>query len=95
MLIFLTLQQNRSGNTGGKDGSGNTGDKDGSGNTGDKDGSGNTGGKDGIHSNQNEKGSKSILPETGQDNASTSLLGTLLAGIGSLLFFRRKKRNNE
>ncbi|HDH6557209.1 TPA: LPXTG cell wall anchor domain-containing protein, partial [Staphylococcus aureus] len=51
--------------------------------------------KDGIHSNQNEKGSKSILPETGQDNASTSLLGTLLAGIGSLLFFRRKKRNNE
>ncbi|HDN3449626.1 TPA: LPXTG cell wall anchor domain-containing protein [Staphylococcus aureus] len=32
---------------------------------------------------------------TEPDNASTSLLGTLLAGIGSLLFFRRKKRNNE
>ncbi|MCO4339811.1 LPXTG cell wall anchor domain-containing protein, partial [Staphylococcus agnetis] len=79
----------------GKDGSGNAGGKDGSGNAGGKDGSGNADGKDGIHSNQNEKVSKSILPETGQDNVSTSLLGTLLAGIGSLLFFRRKKRNNE
>ncbi|MCO4330178.1 Ig-like domain-containing protein [Staphylococcus hyicus] len=46
-------------------------------------------------SSENDKDSKSALPETGQENASPSLLGTMIAGIGSLFFFRRKKRNNE
>ncbi|MCO4356291.1 LPXTG cell wall anchor domain-containing protein [Staphylococcus agnetis] len=36
-----------------------------------------------------------MLPKTGHETASTSLLGALFAAIGSLLFFRRKKRNNE
>lgn len=46
-------------------------------------------------SSENDKDSKSMLPETGQEKVSKSLLGVIIAGIGSLLFFRRKKRNNE
>ena len=42
-----------------------------------------------------DKGHDKALPDTGSDNANTTLLGTVLAGLGSLLFFRRRKDFKE
>ncbi|MGJ7814385.1 LPXTG cell wall anchor domain-containing protein, partial [Staphylococcus aureus] len=48
-------------------------------------------------SNKNEaKDSKEPLPDTGsEDEANTSLIWGLLASLGSLLLFRRKKENKD
>ncbi|MCY1573152.1 LPXTG cell wall anchor domain-containing protein [Staphylococcus pettenkoferi] len=50
--------------------------------------------QDGDHDG-NTKGHDKALPDTGSDNANTTLLGTVLAGLGSLLFFRRRKDSKE
>lgn len=42
-----------------------------------------------------DKDHDKALPDTGSDNANTTLLGTVLAGLGSLLFFRRRKDSKE
>ncbi|WP_145471495.1 LPXTG cell wall anchor domain-containing protein [Staphylococcus pettenkoferi] len=42
-----------------------------------------------------DKGHDKALPDTGSDNANTTLLGTVLVGLGSLLFFRRRKDFKE
>ncbi|MCY1567243.1 SdrD B-like domain-containing protein [Staphylococcus pettenkoferi] len=42
-----------------------------------------------------DKGHDKALPDTGSDNANTTLIGTVLAGLGSLLFFRRRKDSKE
>ncbi|OZX08287.1 hypothetical protein AFP01_06930, partial [Staphylococcus aureus] len=48
-------------------------------------------------SNKNEaKDSKEPLPDTGsEDEANSSLIWGLLASLGSLLLFRRKKENKD
>ncbi|HDG5453235.1 TPA: LPXTG cell wall anchor domain-containing protein, partial [Staphylococcus aureus] len=44
---------------------------------------------------QNKNNLEKTLPETGQDTMSTSLIGSGIAGLGSLMLFRRKRKNNE
>ncbi|WP_309306414.1 GA-like domain-containing protein [Staphylococcus rostri] len=43
------------------------------------------------HKSQNNK----VLPETGQESQQTTLFGSLFAGLGALLFFRRRKNEEE